>query len=342
MHELVQYALWDLKSTSTYPIYGQIPCALTHDRLLSYAYGAYKISESNPSAVCASIELPIPIVPSTHIIFIMYLRAVHAEGDIAALQTFIKDNPLGILISATPSSSSNFPVIQCTHIPWVIDIVEDASEKKLGKVRGHMARANPHSKALVEAVQGRADGEGEKKNFIEQEVSVLFNGPAHHYVTPKFYSETKPATGKVVPTWNYSAVQIYGRARIYHDTSNPATGSYLQNQVEALTRHTEASIMGYNVDGGEPGLGKGSRAWAVGDAPKPFVEVLKKAIIGVEIEIDRLEGKYKMSQEMSEGDRKGVADGFRSLGNEVGEKMAQTVEERGAKKEEARRQAGKV
>jgi hypothetical protein len=127
-------------------------------------------------------------------------------------------------------------------------------------------------------------------------------------------------------------VQVYGRARIFHDTSDPETGSYLQSQVEALTRHAEGSIMGYDVDG------TGSKkAWAVGDAPEKYVDLLKKAIIGVEIEIDRLEGKYKMSQEMGEGDRKGVADGFRALGTEEGEKMAQTVEERAAKKAEARR-----
>lgn len=261
----------------------------------------------------------------------MYLRAVHAEGDIAALQKFVKDNPLGLLITAITSSSSSFPVIQCTHIPWIIDVVEPPSEGSLGKLRGHMARANPHSKALVEAVQGSSGG------MIEQEVSVVFNGPAHHYVTPKFYSETKPATGKVVPTWDYAAVQVYGRARIFHDTSDPATGTYLQDQVEALTKHTESTIMGYRVDGGgEPGLEPGKKAWAVDDAPKPYVEILKKAILGVEIEIDRLEGKYKMSQEMGEGDRKGVADGFRSLGTDLGHKMADTVEERGAKRDAAR------
>lgn len=262
----------------------------------------------------------------------MYLRAVHAEHDIIALRQFIKDNPLGLFISAIPSPT--FPLIQCTHIPWVIDVVDDTSETELGKLRGHMARANPHSKALVEAVQGRTStaNDQQQKNVIEQEISVVFNGPAHHYVTPKFYTETKPATGKVVPTWNYAAVQVYGRARIFHDTSDPETGSYLQSQVEALTRHAEGSIMGYDVDG------TGSKkAWAVGDAPEKYVDLLKKAIIGVEIEIDRLEGKYKMSQEMGDGDRKGVVDGFRALGTEEGEKMAQTVGERAAKKNEARR-----
>lgn len=261
----------------------------------------------------------------------MYLRAIHAEHDNFALRNFIKNNPLGIFITAIPSS--NFPLIQCTHIPWILDVVDDASETELGKLRGHMARANPHSKALVEAVQGRPDAQQQNVNMIEQEVSVIFNGPAHHYVTPKFYTETKPATGKVVPTWDYAAVQVYGRARIFHDNADPETGSYLQSQVEALTRHAEGSIMGYDVDGGR----KGTKAWEVGDAPRPYVDILKKAIIGVEIEIDRLEGKYKMSQEMGEGDRKGVADGFRALGTEEGETMAQTVEERGAKKDQARR-----
>ena len=250
----------------------------------------------------------------------MYLRAVHAEFDIVSLRKFIRDNPLGILITALPSP--NYPTLQCTHIPWVLDVSDEESTTELGKLRGHMAKANPHSKAIVEAVQKVAQTNGS----LEQEVSVLFNGPVHSYVTPKFYIETKPDTGKVVPTWNYSAVQVYGKATIFYDSHNEDTSSYLQKQINDLTKQSEATIM-HHIGG------ENRSAWEVSDAPTSYVELLKKSIIGIEIDIKRLEGKFKMSQESSKGDRQGVVNGFESLMTENGFKMARTVEERGAMKD---------
>src|SRR5579862_3450840 len=152
----------------------------------------------------------------------MYLRAIHAEFDIPALRKFIRDNPLGILITALQSPS--FPTLQCTHVPWVLDVADEQSKTELGTLRGHMAKPNPHAKALIEAILRDNPSNGS----LEEEVSVLFNGPVHAYVTPKFYTETKPDTGKVVPTWNYSAVQAYGKATILFDSRNESTGSYLK------------------------------------------------------------------------------------------------------------------
>jgi len=249
----------------------------------------------------------------------MYLRAVHAELNIPALRKFIRDNPLGILITALPSL--NFPTLQCTHIPWVLDVTDEHSKTELGTLRGHLAKRNPHSTAMIEAIQRHTPSNGS----LEQEVSVLFNGPAHAYVTPKFYVETKPDSGKVVPTWNYSAVQLYGKATIFFDSQNEETGSYLQKQIGDMTKHAEETIMHYT--GGE-----NLSAWEVSDAPARFIELLTKSIVGIEIAIKRLEGKYKMSQEMSKGDQQGVTRGFESLDTENGFKMARTVEERGAMK----------
>ncbi len=138
----------------------------------------------------------------------MYLRAVHAELDIPVLHSFIESNPLGILISTHPPSDSPAPDVEITHIPWVLDAPSSSDE--LGKLRGHMARANPHTKALLLAADTRSGG---------VPVTILFNGPVDHYITPKFYTETKPSTGKVVPTWNYSAVQATGILRL-HDSSS--------------------------------------------------------------------------------------------------------------------------
>ena len=244
----------------------------------------------------------------------MYLRSVHAEHSIPALRQFIHDNPLGLLITAIPSSK--FATIQCTHIPWLLDTHDSTSETDLGILRGHLAKPNPHSKAMTEAIQTHSPSNGR----LEAEVSIIFNGPAHHYVTPKFYTTTKPDTGKVVPTWNYSAVQAYGTATIYWDTKNPETGEFLQKQISDLSRHAEMTIMGY------------AKAWDVTDAPEKFIELLRKNITGVEVQVTRLEGKFKMSQELKDGDREGVINGFKALRTEEGERIARTVAEKGVLK----------
>jgi transcriptional regulator len=251
----------------------------------------------------------------------MYLRAVHAEFDIRALREFIKQNPFGIFITAIPSP--NYHTIQCTHIPWVLDVNDEDSDSELGSLRGHLARQNPHTKALIEATQAAHETNG----MLEQEISIIFNGPVQSYVTPKFYTETKPTTGRVVPTWNYSAVQVYGKATIYFDTKNSDTGLFLQSQVEDLTNVNESKIISQMSPAGETNV-----RWQVGDAPTSYVEILKKGIIGIKIDVERLEGKYKMTQEMEEGDRRGVIEGFRAMNTEAGLKMAETVEERGALK----------
>ncbi|EXJ82431.1 transcriptional regulator [Capronia epimyces CBS 606.96] len=246
----------------------------------------------------------------------MYMREVYVERDIPTLRRFIQENPLGLLITALQSST--FPTIQCSHVPWMLDIDDEASETELGRLRGHLAKPNPQSKVLVEAVQASSASNGR----LREEVSVVFNGPAHSYVTPKFYTETKPSTGKVVPTWDYSAVQAYGIATVYFDTSAPETGEFLQRQISDLTHHAETSIMGYT--GGDR-----LEPWEVTDAPERYIDLLKKNIIGVEIEITRLDGKFKMSQELGKGDLQGLVKGFQSLQTENGSRMAKTIEERG-------------
>lgn len=248
----------------------------------------------------------------------MYLRPIHAEQNIAALQQFIRTNPLGIFTTAIDSKS--FPFLQSSHIPFVLDVEEKSDKGTLGVLRGHVARANPQAKSLIEhlkSVSGDGDIPTNEMQTLSRDVMILFNGPAHHYVTPKFYRETKPATGKVVPTWNYSAVQVYGRATVFHDTKVPATGEFLDKQIRDLSLQSEVDIMGY------------TKPWQVDDAPGSYVELLKKAIIGVQIEITDIGGKYKMSQEISAGDREGVIDGFDALQSDVGAEMAKTVKERG-------------
>ncbi|KAK7747209.1 hypothetical protein SLS62_009151 [Diatrype stigma] len=207
------------------------------------------------------------------------------------------------------------------HIPFVLDVQDESSETELGVLRCHIARQNPQAKAIIDALETQA--QGGNSGCLEQEVLVLFTSPVQHYVTPKFYTETKPDTGKVVPTWNYAAAQAYGRAKVYYDSRSDDTKAFLSKQVDDLSQYAETSVMGYTGVGGKPS------PWKVSDAPESYVELLRKNIIGIEIAIDRLEGKFKMSQEMSQGDREGVIQGFGNLQNEVGTRMAELVKERG-------------
>lgn len=189
----------------------------------------------------------------------------------------IRAHPLGLLITAGPAG------LLANPFPFLLDA--DGSEK--GMLRVHMARANPQWHEL-EAIQ---------------ECLVVFQGP-QDYVTPSWYA-TKRETAKVVPTWNYATVHVWGRPRVMNDDA------WLRKQIEDLTASREASR---------------AAPWAVGDAPEDFVAMQMRAIVGIEIPILKIEGKWKMSQNRPEADRAGVITGFREEG---GEAIAALVEERG-------------
>ena len=259
----------------------------------------------------------------------MYIRPVHAELDLPTLHAFIRANPLGLLTTSIPHASH--ATLQTSHIPFTV-----YSEGEKGTLRGHMARPNPQVKAMIDSVRSRppptsllgsvasalrlgstapesnADDSGPSE--LDDEVLVLFNAPVHSYVTPSFYTSTKPSTGAVVPTWNYAAVQIYGKLKLYYSQS-PSTSSFLQRQVEDLSNQREGARGG---------------SWKVADAPVEYVDGLKRGIVGLEIQVTRCEGRFKLSQEMGEGDWRGVVQGFRAMGTEWGDQMARMVEERGS------------
>ncbi|KAL4820392.1 transcriptional regulator [Aspergillus spinulosporus] len=241
----------------------------------------------------------------------MFIPSVHAESDPATLHSFIRANPLGLLITGIRSSSQQF--LQCTHVPFVLDTPENTN----GVLRAHIAKQNPQAKAMIEHLAERPD-----ILTPEDEVLVDFTAKEHHYVTPKFYVETKPDTGKVVPTWNYATVQVYGKLTLYYDSKSPETGAFLAKQIRDLSEHAESSIMGYT--GGER-----PRPWVVEDAPEKYIEIMQRNIVGIEIRIDQIQGKFKMSQEMKPGDRDGVAAGFSRMASEEGQAMAALVRERG-------------
>ncbi|KAH6666410.1 putative FMN-binding domain-containing protein [Halenospora varia] len=152
----------------------------------------------------------------------------------------------------------------------------------------------------------RAAVKSPKPNTLEHDVLVLLNLPVHHYVTPKFYKQMKPDTGKVVPTWDYEAVEVHGKASVYFDTKSDEFESFLATQIADLSEHMETSIMGY----GKPSETRPSK---VEDAPKRYIELLTKNIIGIEIEVTWISGRFKWSQEKPAGDRVGVTEGFKDL-----------------------------
>ncbi|KAF7588346.1 hypothetical protein BBP40_005874 [Aspergillus hancockii] len=257
----------------------------------------------------------------------MYLRAIHAESSINALFELIQSNPFGVLTTAIPSTSHH--LIQSSHIPWVLDIISDDPDAPMkGRLRGHMARQNPQAKTIIEAMTAAGSPSASP---LQQEVQVLFTSQNHHYVTPKFYTETKPDTGKVVPTWNYAAAQVYGKATIYYDSSSTESSEYLSKQIHDLSQLCETSIMGYTGEGGK------KAPWKVADAPDRYIEIMRKNIIGVEVMIEDIGGKFKMSQESSQGDREGVIEGFNNLGSEVGRNVAALVRERGELQDAAKK-----
>ena len=152
-----------------------------------------------------------------------------------------------------------------------LPLLVDRTRGTHGTLAGHIARANP---------QQRQAREGD-------EALVIFSG-SDAYITPTFYA-SKARDGKVVPTWNYVAVHAYGTLRFISDPTD------LRRHLEALTTRHEAPR---------------AQPWSVGDAPDDYIARQIGAIVGVEIEITRLEGKWKMSQNRGAEDIDGVIEGL--------------------------------
>ncbi len=160
-----------------------------------------------------------------------------------------------------------------------------------GRLVGHVARANP----LWRDVNDDFD------------VLVIFQGP-NSYITPSWYA-TKQETGKVVPTWNYAVVHAYGTLRIIDDAV------WVRAQLEELTRHNEASLQA---------------PWAVTYAPHDFTKKLIGEIIGIEIPITKLIGKWKVSQNQPQKNRVGVIAGLNDATSADALAMAVLVSEYGS------------
>jgi transcriptional regulator len=166
--------------------------------------------------------------------------------------------------------------LEASHVPMLID----PEPAPYGTLRGHIARGNDQWK--------RAAAGGE--------ALVTFLGP-EAYVTPNWFP-SKRETGKVVPTWNYIAIHAYGPLHFFEDKAP------LLDIVTRLTNLHEGKRAGKN-----PG------PWAVTDAPADYVDAMLKAIVGFELPIARLEGKWKLSQNKSAADIAGIREGLAAEGD---------------------------
>ncbi len=140
---------------------------------------------------------------------------------------------------------------------------------------GHVARANPLW----------------REHPAEMPVLAVFHGP-QAYVTPSWYP-TKHEHGKAVPTWNYIAVQATGRLRVIDDAS------WLRAQLESLVGEHEAGF---------------AQPWQIADAPADYIEKMLTAIVGIEITVTALQGKWKLSQNQPTANQEGVIAGLRERG----------------------------
>lgn len=145
----------------------------------------------------------------------------------------------------------------------------DAARGPHGTLRAHVARANPVWQEAAAA----------------PDALVIFQGPAA-YVSPTWYP-SKHATHRQVPTYNYMVVHAHGRIVVHDDES------FLRGLVARLTRKMEA---------GE------AQPWKMGDAPPDYIQQMLGAIVGIEIEVTRIVGKWKLSQNKEAADRRGASD----------------------------------
>ncbi|MBI1206721.1 MAG: FMN-binding negative transcriptional regulator [Azospirillum sp.] len=209
----------------------------------------------------------------------MYRPEAFREDRVVVLHEAIRQAPFATLVTLGPEGP------EAGHLPLLLE----PEPAPFGTLVGHLARANPQWSRAVPGGVGLA----------------IFQGP-NAYVSPSWYP-TKRETGRVVPTWNYVAVQAQGPVAFFEDSAA------LIDLVDRLTRAHEA-------DRPEP--------WAVADAPADYIRAMVRGIIGVRLTISRLEGSWKLSQNRQPADRVGVIEGLRREAGAAGQAVSALVAER--------------
>jgi len=171
-----------------------------------------------------------------------------------------------------------------------IPLLLDEGSGPFGLLRGHVSRANP----ILTAKR------------VDMDAVAIFHGP-DHYISPSWYP-TKQETGKVVPTWNYVVVHAYGRPTFIDDEQ------WLRGHVQQLTHRHE---------------GTRDVPWKVSDAPEEYVAKMLGGIVGLEMPIARLVGKWKLGQNRPEADKQGMVDGL--LHEKGGAALAELIKAAGGR-----------
>lgn len=208
----------------------------------------------------------------------MFVPPPFREDRLLVLHNAIRQARLATLVTF------NGEGIEASHVP----IILEPTHGPYGTIYGHLSRGNLQLNRVAPTVP----------------VLAIFLGP-DAYITPSWYA-TKGQTGKVVPTWNYVAVHVYGTVEIFDGQDQ------LLAMVTRLTERHEATRP-------EP--------WAVSDAPETYIRAKLGEIVGFKLQIARLEGKWKLSQNRSQDDRLGVIEGLHHEGGTaelaIADEMAQ-------------------
>lgn len=161
----------------------------------------------------------------------------------------------------------------------ILPMLFEPRDGEHGTLRGHLARGNPQWREVEAAFAAGEERAGA--------ALAIFDGP-DGYVSPSWYEE-KRLTGKVVPTWNYVTVQARGRLTLHHEP-------------EWLLPHVRRLVDRHEAGRADP--------WSVDDAPEGYVEGQVRAIVGLELRIESLEAKRKLSQNRSDADIAGTIQGL--------------------------------
>ncbi|CAN5173570.1 FMN-binding negative transcriptional regulator [soil metagenome] len=203
----------------------------------------------------------------------MYTPAFNTVDDEAAIRAMVSEIGSAQLVT---TGEDGFPTATLLPIVWERDTVI-----------AHIARANPQWRTIAD----------------DSPTLLICAGP-QAYISPSWYA-AKYEHGKVVPTWNYSAVHLTGTVRVHHGPD------WLHDAVSRLTVQHE---------------GPRDTPWQVADAPESYLQGQLRGIVGLEITVARVEGKAKLSQNRSLADRRGVVDGLRDEHDAGAEAIASEME----------------
>jgi transcriptional regulator len=197
-------------------------------------------------------------------VYVPHFNAMDDADEIRALVVAVGSAQL------VTAGSDGYPAATMLPVIW---------DQPGGRLVLHMARANQHWKSIAP----------------DSPALAVVTGP-EAYVSPAWYA-TKAEHGRVVPTWNYSAVHFTGRVSVHHEPE------WLREAVTLLTDQHEGRR-----------AAAGRERWSVTDAPEAYVAGQLRAIVGIELVVERVEAKAKLSQNRSTADRAGVVTGLRAEG----------------------------